>query len=205
MFRLICGRTPQAGSQEGAAAHPVLQVGTAVPQDGAPQGLTAHDGVPHDGLLQGRAPHGSMGVPQPPTRAGVAVRTSVEVVAVNRATEAAQAGHGPEGSYPTGYVNGAAVAAGVGVAPLTTGCQYVPASGATATSVVETASGCATAASSDGAPTRKRRARPATSAPTNTAISVVSSTCTSRSQSFPLTLFPAPRGYTSNRGKSIPI
>jgi len=50
----------------------VLQVGTATPQEGVPQALSVHDGVPQEGLRHAGAPHGSMGVPHPPTRAGVA-------------------------------------------------------------------------------------------------------------------------------------
>jgi hypothetical protein len=99
MFRLICGRTPQVGTQEGAEAHPVLQVGTATPQEGVPHGFSAHDGVPQEGLRQAGAPHGSMGVPQPPTRAEVAgAKTRGAADAAGRADEAMHAGQGPEGS-----------------------------------------------------------------------------------------------------------
>ncbi len=117
MFRLICERTPQMGSQEGAEAHPVVQVGTATPQDGIPQGLTMHEGDPQDGLLQEGAPHGSIGVPQPPTSAVGDAGTTAGVA------EAAQEGQGPEGSYPTGYAEGAVGAIGVGATLLATGCQ----------------------------------------------------------------------------------
>ncbi len=96
MFRLICGRTPQAGTQEGAEAHPVLQVGTATPQEGVPQALSVHDGVPQEGLRHAGAPHGSMGVPHPPTRAGVAgAKTTAGIGAVGRADETMHAGQGP--------------------------------------------------------------------------------------------------------------
>lgn len=99
MFRLICGRSPQAGTHEGAEAHPVLQVGTATPQEGAPQGLAAHDGVPQEGLRQEGAPHGSMGVPHPPTRAGVpGAKTMAVAGAAGRDHEAMHAGQDPEGS-----------------------------------------------------------------------------------------------------------
>jgi hypothetical protein len=92
MFRLICGRSPQAGTQEGAEAHPVLQVGTATPQEGVPQGFVAHDGAPQEGLRQA-------GVPHPPTRAGLpGAKTMAVAGAAGRAHEAVHAGQDPEGS-----------------------------------------------------------------------------------------------------------